>query len=135
MRTPKFTYTTAFLILLLGATISYAQADNKLQYPLGIETAQGFSEMVAAGKKLPTIYSETFANYLDGQKTISIALSQKHPEGIEKIADVSIDIPAKPKATVKVILTLKIDANRKLTIKAVVMDTGAVTAFGPYPVQ
>lgn len=128
-------FSAIFTILFLGATASFAQTEKKLKYTLGIETSQGFSEMIPANKNLPTIYSETFANYLDGQKSIAITLSQKHPEGIEKIADVSIEIPAKPKATVKVILTLKIDADRKLVVKAVVMETGAVTEFGPYPVQ
>jgi molecular chaperone DnaK (HSP70) len=126
-----------FLVFCGGVTESRGQAAKPvtLSYAIGINTSQGFSEMVAAGKTLPHTYSESFSNYLDNQKTVQIELSQKTPEGVEKIVVVDVEIPPQKKATVHVLITLKIDKSKNLTIKSSVMETGLVKTFGPFPVQ
>ena len=106
-----------------------------LRFSIGINTSEGFSEMIPAGKKLPTVYSETFSNYKDDQESVALDLFQKLPEGVEKITDLRVPIPKKPKATVRVVVTLRINAQRQLIIKATVMDSTLVQEFGPFPVQ
>lgn len=113
-----------------------AQAtDETLKYGIGIDTLNGFALMVPAKRKLPVVYSETFANAEDNQKSVQIELSQQMPEGAEKIAVVNVEIPPRAKGKASIIVTLKIDRNKNLTIKVSVMETSLIEEFGPFPVQ
>jgi molecular chaperone DnaK (HSP70) len=125
------------LFMMLSCfSAAYGQDEKPtLKYPIGIDTSDGFSEMIAASKPLPLVYSESFSNYRDNQKTVQIALSQKTPEGMEKIIVIDVEIPPQPKATVHVLVTLKIDKYKNLTVKSSVTETGAVKTFGPVPVE
>jgi len=123
------------LFITFGVLSSVSGQTAKLKYAIGIQTSQGFSPMIPAGKVLPTVYSETFANYKDDQQEVAIQLYQQLPEGTEKITDLRVPIPKGPTGTVRVILTLRVDAKKQLSIKASVMDTGLVKEFGPFTVQ
>ncbi len=128
--------TWGLFLMLSSVSIGYGQANSTtLKYPIGIDTSVGFSEMIPAATKLPIVYSESFSNALDTQKTVQITLSQKTPEGMEKIIVVDVDIPPQKKATVHVLITLKIDKTKNLTVKSSVMETGLIKTFGPVPVQ
>jgi molecular chaperone DnaK (HSP70) len=149
-----------FVLVMLAGAIQNAEAQNKkrsafdskistsrvpiemepasaasLRYPIGIETSEGFSEMIAANKPLPLTYSETFANSQDNQSNVSVELFQKTASGMEKIVEVRIDIPPRPTAKASVIITLKISAKKELRVKGTVTETGWVKEYGPFPVQ
>lgn len=119
---------------------SSATTAATLTYPISIETVDGLSEMVSADKQLPVVYSETFVFDKDdkfdpniAQDRASITISQKTPAGDESIVDVDVAIP--PKQTVNILVTVKIDQDKMLRVKASVMETGLVKEYGPFPVQ
>ncbi len=128
--------TWGLFLMLSSVSVGYGQAKPTiLKYAIGIDTSVGFSEMIPASTKLPIVYSEPFSNAQDNQKTVQITLSQKTPEGIERIIFVHVDIPPQKKATVHVLITLKIDKNKNLTIKSSVVETGLIKTFGPVLVK
>lgn len=133
---------SVFLILLLSLFLSgcsaikpKADATPKLTYSIGINTSEGYTEMIPAGQTLPTLFSETYSNEEDRQETVGIEISQKRTEGIEKIVDVEVPIPQKSEGEVEMLITVKVDANKMLTVKTSVMETGLVKEFGPFPVE
>lgn len=136
LRLKLFITTSGLFLMLGGVSVGYGQDRSTiLKYPIGIETSVGFSEMIPASRKLPFVYSESFSNAQDNQKTVQITLSQKTPEGMEKIVVVDVDIPPQKQGTVHILITLKIDKDKNLTIKSSVMETGLIKTFGPVPVQ
>ena len=120
---------------LSGCSTIKPKSDVKLNYSIGINTTEGYTEMIPAGQILPTLFSETYSNEEDKQETVAIEISQKRTEGIEKIVDVEVPIPQKSEGEVEMLITVKVDANKMLTVKASVMETGLVKEFGPFPVE
>ncbi|MEP7074220.1 MAG: Hsp70 family protein [Acidobacteriota bacterium] len=139
---PKTIRFSVFLILLssllwsgcsmLGTKTAPAA---KLSYSIGINTTDGYTEMIPAGQALPTLFSETYSNEEDKQETVAIEISQKRDDGIEKIVDVEVPIPARSEGEVEMLITVKVDANKMLTVKSSVMESGQVKGFGPFPVE
>jgi Hsp70 protein len=114
-----------------------ASGDPALKKAIGIVTVgDTFTEIIPARQKLPHTYSDSFANGQDNQKAIEITLAQKDRSGTEKIVVAVIDnLPPKPKARLRLIVTVKIDSQKKLTLKATVPETGYLKEFGPFPVE
>ncbi len=112
---------------------------DTLQDPLGITVVQdgkeNFHELIAAEQKLPQTLSQTFTTDSPTQTQVEVTLSQKHSSGLEKVATMVMDVPARPAGTSQVIVTLKISAEKKLRLKATAIETGQVKEFGPYPVE
>jgi molecular chaperone DnaK (HSP70) len=139
MKKVRFPLVVIFVLLITAfftaACSIIKPSESKLSYPIGIETSDGFTEIIPAGKELPTVYSETYSNQEDQQDTVNIQISQQRKEGMEKIVDVVVPIPAKGEGEVEVLITVKIDADKKLRVKASVMDSNQVKEFGPFPVE
>jgi len=108
-----------------------------LDKPLGIETAAGaFTEVVPAGRQLPHTWSETFANDEDNQDAISIALAQRHATGPRRVAAIHLyGLPPRPRGMLKVTVTFRIDAAKRLHLTAAAPRPGYVKQFGPFPLQ
>ena len=123
--------------LLLGSCLPSAAAPPTLKKPIGIITAGDvFSEIIAAGTPLPRTYSDSFGNAYDDQTAVEITIAQKDASGMEKIFVATIDgLPKRPKGKLNVIVTVTVDAQKQLRLKATVPDTGYVKQFGPLPVE
>lgn len=108
-----------------------------LDYPIGIVTAgESFSELIPSGARLPQLYSDTFANAVDNQASIGIDLVQRRPEGIEHIATIIVrDIPPAPKGVLQIMVTVTVNQEKELRVKATIPEQGYVREFGPFPVQ
>jgi molecular chaperone DnaK (HSP70) len=120
----------------LSCAHSHASStEASLTRAIGIMTLTGFSEMIPAGKNLPQTYSETFGNAADNQAAIRITIVQADRTGTEQILVADIDnLPARPKGKLNVIVTITVDVNKQLRLKATVPETGYVKQFGPLPV-
>ena len=123
------------LCLVSCAVVNLFSATASLTKPVGILTTVGFSEMIPAGQSLPRTYSDSFGNATDNQSAIEITIAQKDASGTEKIVVAVIDkLPPRPKGKLNVIVTITVDANKQLRLKATVPETGYVKQFGPFPV-
>ena len=122
--------------LLLAAALNTVAAPT-LRKPIGIMTAgDGFSEIIPAGTPLPKTFSDSFGNALDNQTAVEITIAQKDSSGIEKILVATIDsLPKRPKGKLSVIVTVTVDSQKQLRVKATVPDTGYLKQFGPLPVE
>jgi molecular chaperone DnaK (HSP70) len=111
--------------------------EGRLDFPIGIVTAgDSFSELLPAGTQLPKLFSETFGNAMDNQKSISIELVQRRPEGIEQIAMIIVsDIPPAPKGVLQITVTVTVNRDKELRVKATIPEKGYVREYGPFPVQ
>lgn len=125
------------ILLLLSWVSEVSAADPALKKPIGILTAGDvFSEMIPAGKTLPSVYSDSFGNAEDNQKAIQITIAQKDKSGMEKIMVANIDnLPKRPKGKLSVIVTITVDGQKQLRLKATVPETGYIKQFGPFPVE
>jgi len=114
-----------------------ASAATALKRSIGIITAGGvYSEIVPAGTPLPHIYSSSFGNATDNQTAVEITIAQKGAGGTEKILVAVIDqLPKRPKGKLSMILTVTIDAQKQLRLKATVPETGYLKQFPPLPVE
>ncbi|MEP6848840.1 MAG: hypothetical protein ABI999_08275, partial [Acidobacteriota bacterium] len=70
---------TVFLILLsslfwsaCSSVTPKIEPTAKLTYSIGINTTDGYTEMIPAGQALPTLFSETYSNEEDKQETVAI---------------------------------------------------------------
>ena len=131
-----------FIILtLLVAIVSSCDISSKtvakLERPLGIITeGDVFSEFAPVGQVLPFIFSYAFANADDNQTAVQITLAQKDKTGQEIITVAVVDnLPPKPKAKSNIVVTAKIDINKKLTMKVTIPDTAYIKEFGPFDVN
>jgi molecular chaperone DnaK (HSP70) len=123
----------AWLMSYGAATVFPAAAT--LTRPIGILTTVGFSEMIPAGATLPKTYSDSFGNAKDNQTAIEITIAQKDATGTEKIVVAVIDkLPPRPKGKLNVIVTITVDINKQLRLKATVPDSGYIKELGPFPV-
>jgi molecular chaperone DnaK (HSP70) len=106
-----------------------------LKKPIGIMTSVGFSEMIRAGESLPRTYSESFGNAEGNQTRIRVTIVQRDASGDETIVVADIDdLPARPKGKLNVIVTITVDTNKQLRLKATVPETGYLKQFGPFAV-
>jgi molecular chaperone DnaK (HSP70) len=128
---------SACFVLLLCSTLEVSAATPALKKPIGIVTQGGvFSEMIPAGKALPSTYSDSFGNAEDNQRAIEITIGQKDASGMEKIVVAIIDnLPQRSKGKLSVIVTVTVDSQKQLRVKATVPETGYIKQFGPFPVQ
>ncbi len=128
---------TVCLMLLAGGC--KPDGDGVLTNPLGITVVQNgsetFHELVGAGQLLPLTLSETFVTASPEQHQVEVDISQKHASGIEKIVTVIMDVPPEPPGTSQVIVTLKVDRAKQMTLKATAIATGKVKEYGPFPVE
>ena len=125
---------SALLLLTSGHTNAFP-ASASLKKAIGIMTLTGFSEMIPAGKTLPQTYSESFGNAADNQAAIRITIVQRDSSGTEQILVADIDnLPPRPKGKLNVIVTVTVDANKQLRLKATVPETAYIKQFGPFPV-
>jgi molecular chaperone DnaK len=108
-----------------------------LKKSIGIITAGDvFSPIMAAGTSLPRTYSDSFGNASDNQAAVEITLAQKDVGGTEKIIVATIDgLPKRPKGKLNVIVTVTVDRQKQLRMKAAVPETGYVKEFPPMPVE
>ena len=107
-----------------------------LNKAIGIMAVTGFSEMIRAGKLLPQTYSETFGTSADNQSAIRITIVQEDASGSEQIVVADIDnLPPRPKGKLNVIVTIAVDVNKQLRLKATVPEASYVKQFGPFPVE
>jgi molecular chaperone DnaK (HSP70) len=122
--------------LMSCAGMSVLSATPSLKKPIGILTTVGFSEMIPAGQNLPRTYSESFGNATDNQSAIRITIVQKDNSGTEMIVVADIDnLPKRLKGKLNVIVTITVDANKQLRMKATVPETGYIKQFGPFTVN
>ena len=92
--------------------------------------------MIPAGQSLPRTYSESFGNATDNQTAIRITIVQRDASGTEQIVVADIDnLPHRPKGKLNVIVTITVDANKQLRMKATVPETGYIKQFGPFAVN
>ena len=90
--------------------------------------------MIPAGKGLPQVYSDSFGNAEDNQSAIRITIVQKDSSGSEQIVVADIDkLPPRPKGKLNVIVTITVDTNKQLRLKATVPETAYIKNFGPSP--
>lgn len=123
-------------LFLSGAFHELSSAGPTLKKPIGIMTTTGFSEMIPAGKALPQTYSESFGNATDNQAAIRMTIVQKDASGSEQIVVADIDkLPPRPKGKLNVIVTITVDANKQLRLKATVPETAYIKQYGPFPVN
>ena len=107
-----------------------------LKRPIGITTVAGsFTPLVEAGQHLPHTHSETFTNKTDGGPEILVELSQKDESGIETIASLVVPIPRVPDNALQITVTLRISADKEMTVKVTVAEPATVREFGPFPVE
>jgi molecular chaperone DnaK (HSP70) len=108
-----------------------------LDYPIGIVTVgESFSELISSGARLPQLHSDTFANALDNQTSVYIELVQRRPEGVEQIAVITVsDIPPAPKGVLQITITISVNREKELRVKATIPEKNYVREFGPFPVQ
>ena len=125
---------TGILLLLTPLLLA---APATLKKPIGIITVGNvFSEIMPAGTALPHTYSDSFGNAADNQTAVEITIGQKDAGGIEKILVATIDnLPKRPKGKLSVIVTVTVDAEKKLRMKATVPETGYIKQFPPMPVE
>lgn len=135
-----------FIVILLlvtqirpGLRRSPSTRSDVLASPLGITAIAGghedFFEVVPAGHALPHTYSETYTTQSETQDRVEVAISQKHDSGVERIASISLRVPPRPPETPQVIVTLRIDAQKRLRVKTTTIETGTVKEYGPFPLE
>ena len=67
---------------------------------------------------------------------MEITLAQKDSSGMEKIIVATIDdLPKRPKGKLSVIVTVTVDPQKQLRMKAAVPETGYLKQFPPMPVE
>lgn len=117
--------------------LSVNKAAAKLEKPVGIITeGDVFSEFAPAGHGLPLTFSYAFVNASDNQTGVQITLAQKDEAGQEIITVAHIDgLPPKPKAETYIVVTAKIDSNKKLRMKVTIPETAYVKELGPFDVN
>ena len=131
----------AFLVLLSGCDadqlLSVENQDTRLSSSIGIVTAgDNLTEIIPADTSLPHTYSEAYGNEEAGQTEIRITLAQPAPGGIEKILVADIfGLPARPIGELTVLVTVTVDTNRQLVMKASVPEAGYLREYGPVPVR
>ena len=110
---------------------------GRLDYPVGVVTlAEPFSELIPAGVALPRLFSDTFGNAEDNQQSVGIKIVQRRPEGTETIASLTIDdLPPAPKGMLHITLTISINREKELRVKATITEKGYVREYGPVPVR
>lgn len=115
-----------------------------IKYAIGIRTADGqFSQLIPAGTALPASHVQIFTNADESQTAIEITLAQsKEPAasaaGKEPaiVAKFNIDgIPPMPKGKLQLMVTMKVEADRKLRVKAQITDGEFNREFGPFDVE
>jgi molecular chaperone DnaK len=126
----------AAILVLLGSLFEVSAATS-LKKAVGIITAGNvFSEIIPAGTALPHTYSDSFGNAVDNQTAVEITIGQKDAGGIEKILVATIDnLPKRPKGKLSVIVTVTVDSQKQLRVKATVPETGYLKQYGPLPVE
>lgn len=137
-----------FQAALTGCDKSKPAAENQpsasLKYAIGIRTADGqFSQLIPAGTALPASHVQTFTNADESQKAIEITLAQpKDPPGSAAakepavVAKFNIDgIPPMPKGKLQLMVTMKVEPDRKLRVKAQIPDGEFNREFGPFDVE
>jgi molecular chaperone DnaK (HSP70) len=125
------------LFLLSPPLLELSGAPVTLKKPIGIITAGNvFSEVIPAGTPLPHTYSDSFGTAADNQPAVEITIGQKDKSGLEKILVATIDnLPKRPKGKLSVIVTVTVDPQKKLRLKAAVPETGYLKQFPPMPVE
>jgi hypothetical protein len=107
-----------------------------LKKVIGIKTAgEVFTPLFEAGRRLPSTISENFTNQTGGGTVLEIVLSQKDESSVETIACLLISIPPAPDNALRIIVKLKISADKQLRVKTTVSETASVQEFGPFPVE
>ena len=127
-------------VCLIGCGDRHAESTTTstavLRKPIGITTAGDvFSQLIPAGQRLPYTHSETFGNATNGKAEVLVELGQKDSSGTETIASLRIPIPRASNKTLDITVTLKISADKKMSVKTTVAQTGDVKEFGPFPVN
>jgi molecular chaperone DnaK (HSP70) len=127
----------ASVAFLCSCSAPQAPPAPRLKKSIGIITAGDvFSPIIAAGTSLPHTYSNPFGNASDNQTAVEITLAQKDSSGIEKIIVATIDeFPKRPKGKLSVIVTVTVDPQKQLRMKAAVPENGYLKQFPPMPVE
>jgi hypothetical protein len=113
-----------------------ALSQEQLAHPIGIATASGqFTEVIPSGKQLPTVFSDSFTITDEDQSAVSVHLSQKRPEGIEKIAVIDLGIPRLKIGETACLLTLTVDERKQLRVKVRIAGREGFEEYGPYLVE
>lgn len=125
------------LLVCVFAGCSKTTSALRLNKSIGIITVGDvYSEIIPAGQSIPHTFSESFGNADDGQQAVEISLAQRDESGIEKICVVVVnDLPPKPENGLHIIVTIKIDSDKNMRVKAAVSETGYVNYFGPFLVE
>ncbi len=123
--------------LLCCCSTPKAPAPVRLKKTIGIITAGDvFSPIISVGTSLPHTYSNAFGIASDNQTAVEITLAQNAPSGMEKITVAVIDnLPKRRKGKLSVIVTVTVDQQKQLTMKAAVPETGYLKQFPPMLVE
>jgi hypothetical protein len=107
--------------------------DAKLSFPIGLETSDGFTELISTTHGLPAGGSERLVFDKDDKDIATITVIQPSGTLKEKIAEVDIKVEKHKEANI--VITVTVDSTKMLKLKTSVMETGAVKEFGPFPVN
>jgi molecular chaperone DnaK (HSP70) len=95
----------------------FGSEPDRLSYPIGIATLNGFTELIPSGTQLPHTFSDVFANAEDGQQGVTINISQKIGNEVKAVADLDVSgFPPKPKGMLKLELTIVVSEKKKLFV-------------------
>jgi len=119
-----------------GAFVEEPNDGPVLEKSVGIVTeGRVFTPLIRAGQRLPFTCSRVFSNKTDGGSELFLEVAQQDPSGVENIVSTRVPIPPAPNGTLDITITLKIDEDKGMTVKATVAQSGVVKEFGPFPVE
>lgn len=105
------------VFLFLLAPLCSGHEPDRLNFPVGIATLNGFTELIPSGTQLPHKFSDVFANAADDQPGITINISQKVGNEVKKVANFDVSgFPPKPKGMLKLELIVVVNEKKELFI-------------------
>lgn|GEM_PF-5637912 len=109
---------------------------SRLEHAIGIATsAESFTELIPAGRELPTAFAQSFSNAENDQRSIWLKLAQRRYVETEPLTDLTINIPPRPKGTLNITLTLTVSAEKELRVQVAIPESDFAAEYGPFPVR
>ena len=108
----------------------------RLEQAIGITTSdESFTELIPAGRELPTAFAQSFSNADNNQRAVWLRLAQRRYIECEPLTDLAINIPSRPKGTLNITLTLTVNEAKELRLQVTIPESNFAAEYGPFPVR